>query len=244
MLFFPEFSWYVSWPFMAGVCAGYLTLIGVLALLVTVTKMKPLSLKIPVLFYNVLQVALCAYMTWDLGQGGFTTSNIFNTNGKYTAHIERAMLIHYFSKFFDFFDTIIMILKQNWRQVSFLHVYHHVSIVLVWGYLLQTGNGNGTAYFGAFINSFIHVLMYTHYTISILGIPNPLKKALTLIQMVQFGMCLIHAVVVVLKENVLPSNFAYLQLAYHVIMLILFGNYLLSQGKDTQRKGPSIKKKN
>jgi hypothetical protein len=110
--------------------------------------------------------------------------------------------------------------------VSFLHVYHHASIALVWGYLLQAGDANGTAYFGAFLNSVVHLLMYTHYFVTALGIRNPLKGLLTTLQMVQFGLCLLHASCVALWETVLPPRLALLQLAYHSIMLLLFANFI------------------
>jgi hypothetical protein len=37
----------------------------------------------------------------------------------------------YISKVFDFMDTIFIILGKKWNQLSFLHVYHHVTIFLV-----------------------------------------------------------------------------------------------------------------
>lgn len=135
------------------------------------------------------------------------------------------MFVHYLTKYLDFGDTIFMILKQNFRQLSFLHVFHHSSILVVWGYLLQTGHANGTAYFGAAINSFVHTVMYSHYLWTALGYTNPFKQIVTQIQMVQFFLCLLHAVLVALFEHVLPSYLAYLQLSYHIIMIILFTDF-------------------
>lgn len=37
----------------------------------------------------------------------------------------------YISKIFDFADTAFIILGKKWNQLSFLHVYHHVTIFLV-----------------------------------------------------------------------------------------------------------------
>ena len=34
-------------------------------------------------------------------------------------------------KYVDLFDTVFMILRGNWRQVSFLHVYHHSSVIYI-----------------------------------------------------------------------------------------------------------------
>ena len=42
-------------------------------------------------------------------------------------------------------DQVIMILKQNYRQVSFLHVYHHVTIFGIWWLVTFTApGGEGT----------------------------------------------------------------------------------------------------
>lgn len=34
-------------------------------------------------------------------------------------------------KYVDLLDTAFMILRGNWRQVSFLHVYHHSSVIFI-----------------------------------------------------------------------------------------------------------------
>jgi hypothetical protein len=90
------------------------------------------------------------------------------------------MLIHYLSKYLDFGDTLFMTLKQNNHQLTFLHLFHHTSILIVWGYLLQVGHANGTAYFGAAINSFVHTVMYSHYLWTSMGWVNPFKVIKTM----------------------------------------------------------------
>lgn len=40
--------------------------------------------------------------------------------------------LFYFSKIMEFVDTMIMVVKKNNRQISFLHVYHHCSIFTIW----------------------------------------------------------------------------------------------------------------
>jgi elongation of very long chain fatty acids protein 4 len=39
--------------------------------------------------------------------------------------------IFYLSKIFDFCDTFFIVMRRKWKQLSFLHVYHHTSIFLV-----------------------------------------------------------------------------------------------------------------
>jgi hypothetical protein len=44
----------------------------------------------------------------------------------------------------------------------------------------------GDIYFGALLNSWIHVMMYSYYTLSLLQIQCPWKKYLTMAQLAQF----------------------------------------------------------
>ena len=70
-------------------------------------------------------------------------------------------------------------------QVSFLHVYHHVSIAWAWWFALYSWPG-GDNYFGALLNSWIHAMMYSYYTLSLLKISCPWKRYLTQCQLLQF----------------------------------------------------------
>ena len=60
--------------------------------------------------------------------------------------------LFYVSKIFEFTDTIIMVLKKNDRQITFLHVYHHFSIFMIW-WLVTFVAPNGESYFSAALNS-------------------------------------------------------------------------------------------
>ena len=41
------------------------------------------------------------------------------------------LYMFYLSKILDFCDTIFIILGKKWKQLSFLHVYHHLTIFAV-----------------------------------------------------------------------------------------------------------------
>mmetsp|Transcript_4326 Transcript_4326/g.6415 ORF Transcript_4326/g.6415 Transcript_4326/m.6415 type:complete len:309 (+) Transcript_4326:86-1012(+) len=174
--------------------------------------------------YNVAQIVICSYMAWGLSpQVNWKTGNIFGLNMRRNASIEWFVYLHYLTKYMDWCDTFFMILKKNFQQVSFLQVFHHATIGMVWGFLLSRGWGSGTASYGAFINSVTHVLMYTHYFFASFGFKNPFKKHLTSFQIAQFASCIIHAVLVLVYDTVYPVEFAYLQVAYQAIMIYLFG---------------------
>jgi elongation of very long chain fatty acids protein 4 len=53
---------------------------------------------------------------------------------------------------------------------------------------------SGDAYFGALLNSIIHVLMYSYYTLSLFKINCPWKKYLTQCQLIQFILVVIYTI--------------------------------------------------
>lgn len=54
----------------------------------------------------------------------------------------------------------------------------------------------GDAYFGALLNSWIHVMMYSYYTLSLLKIRCPWKKYLTMSQLLQFCTVVVYTLAV------------------------------------------------
>ena len=83
--------------------------------------------------------------------------------------------VYYLSKVLDFMDTFFIVARKKFDQLSFLHVYHHVSMFFIWWIGAKWGNG-GDAIFGPLCNSFVHMVMYTYYLGSTLKIHIPGKK--------------------------------------------------------------------
>ncbi|EDQ87885.1 uncharacterized protein MONBRDRAFT_37774 [Monosiga brevicollis MX1] len=220
------------------VASGALYVIAALLLHKTMRNQKPMDLKGLMRVYNLVQVAVCGYMTYGLVQelfkadminvfGLFSLPNVFGLNLAFDRRAEYFVLIHYLSKFLDFFDTLFIVLRKKDAQFSFLHVYHHATIGPIWGLLLYLGYGSGTAIFGAMINSMTHVIMYSHYFVTSFGINNPLKKYITTWQICQFYSCLMHAVVLVFSglDTIYPPYLAWLQFGYHITMVALFTQF-------------------
>jgi len=220
---FALYEFFVSKQTMAVMLAVYLVMI--VALRKFMVGRKPFALTVPMKVYNIAQVALNIYMIWGLCVLT-SVNNLFGINEKYTARLEYFVFVHYMSKFLDYFDTVFIILRgKEKQQLSFLHVYHHASIGMIWGALLYMGHGNGTAGFGALINSVIHCMMYSHYLWTSFGFNNPFKKMITQAQLIQFAMCIAHAVCVLAYEKILPRHMAWAQFVYHIQMLVLFGHF-------------------
>jgi len=185
----------------------------------------PYSLKYSMLLYNNTQILLNIYMIYGL-LPVISYPNIYGINIPYTSELRYFVYIHYLSKYFDYFDTLFIILRGKEKmQLSFLHVYHHSSIGVIWGFLLYNGHGNGTASFGCFINSIIHLFMYSHYLCTSLGYNNPFKKYITKAQLFQFVLCFIHSLIVIGVEEIVPKKYAIIELLYQITMIILFSKF-------------------
>jgi elongation of very long chain fatty acids protein 4 len=209
--------------FMTMATMGYFSMIYILSKYMK--DRKAYNLKYPMLLYNNAQILLNLYMVYGLS-AVVSYPNIYGINIPYTANLRYFVYIHYLSKYFDYFDTLFIILRgKEKQQLSFLHVYHHSTIGVIWGFLLYRGHGNGTASFGCFINSIIHLIMYSHYLCTSLGYNNPFKKYITRTQLLQFAVCLVHSLAVIGVEEIVPKKYAVIELIYQTTMLVLFSNF-------------------
>jgi fatty acid desaturase (delta-4 desaturase) len=194
---------------------------GMFALVETMVEKKAVNVKAFMRVYNVVQIAVCSYMVWGLAPClGFP--NLFGINTEFDERGEWFVFVHYLSKFLDWFDTLFIILSKKRSQLSFLHVYHHATIVSVWGLLLFSNVGSGAVRYGAWINSLTHVIMYSHYFVTSFGLRNPFKKYITMWQVSQFWSCILHAVLVLFLEKSRVHDFAWLQVGYQMTMVYLF----------------------
>ena len=75
---------------------------------------------------------------------------------------------YYVSKFMEFTDTIVFILRKKNDQITFLHVYHHSTMPIFWFGGVRWVPG-GAAFFGAMLNSGVHVIMYFYYFLAGMG---------------------------------------------------------------------------
>ena len=82
----------------------------------------------------MIQVMLCSYMCIEAGVRAYSAGysllpcNKFNHADPPIAFI---LYVFYISKILDFLDTFFIIAEKRFKQLSFLHVYHHFSIFLV-----------------------------------------------------------------------------------------------------------------
>ncbi|KAL7491727.1 hypothetical protein ACHAWT_001015 [Skeletonema menzelii] len=148
------------------------------------------------IIYNVAQVFLNGWMVYAIIDALVYRGHPFIGSRSLTgvaisSGSSYAVWVHYCDKYLEFFDTYFMILRGNMKQVSFLHIYHHATIAWAW-WIAITFSPGGDVYFGALLNSFIHVMMYAYYALALLKVQCPWKRFLTQAQLLQFTSVVVY----------------------------------------------------
>ncbi|XP_026882373.2 elongation of very long chain fatty acids protein 5 isoform X2 [Electrophorus electricus] len=191
--------------------------------------------------YNLALSLLSLYMFHQLvtavWQGGY---NFFcqdtHSAGEADDKIIHVLWWYYFSKVIEFMDTFFFILRKNNHQITFLHVYHHATMLNIWWFVMNWVPC-GHSYFGATFNSFIHVLMYSYYGLSAIPAIRPYlwwKKYITQGQLIQFVMTMIQTACAVVWTCGFPMGWLYFQISYMITLIILFMNFYV---KTYKRRG-------
>ena len=158
-----------------------------------------------VIFHNVFLVVLSLYMPdggclLEAYRNGYNVwGNAYNP--KETALAHYIWVFYVVSKMYEFLDTFIMLLKNNLKQVSFLHVYHHATISFMWWMIAHRAPG-GDAYFQRRAQLVGALCMYTYYLMAVLVGKDEKKRKkylwwgryLTQMQMLQFFLNLCQSV--------------------------------------------------
>ncbi|KAG2703706.1 hypothetical protein I3843_06G141100 [Carya illinoinensis] len=90
----------------------------------------------------------------------------------------------YLSKILEFIDTLLIIVSNSTRRLTFLHVYHHAAVVIMCYIWLQTSQSMFPLVLVT--NASVHVLMYAYYLCCVLGVRPRWKRLLTECQIAQF----------------------------------------------------------
>ncbi|RDD42867.1 Elongation of very long chain fatty acids protein 4 [Trichoplax sp. H2] len=176
------------------------------------------------MFRKVLMCAILANYSWTKCQ-----SVVFSKDPNEFKMAE-ILWLYYFSKIIELLDTIFFILRKKESQITFLHVYHHASMMILWWLNVKWGAG-GQAFFGPLCNSLIHVFMYLYYGLSALG-PKYRKytwwkKYMTTMQLTQFVIVIIHTILglVYVGDCSYPTWMKWLLFFYMNSLLVLFMNF-------------------
>ncbi|XP_018574383.1 elongation of very long chain fatty acids protein AAEL008004-like [Anoplophora glabripennis] len=182
--------------------------------------------------YNVVQIVMNSYvvvlsvkvisnMDWNCGAIDYSV----NPESNLILHV---CYVYYLLKILDLFDTIFFVLRKSYRQISFLHLYHHtIMIWCIWlGCRFVAG---GTGVWIPAINSFVHVVMYTYYLMATFDEKwksITYKKLLTKIQLTQFmAIFLIFGRLLFKPDCAYPKWVSFFLVPQQLFLLFLFGDF-------------------
>jgi len=116
---------------------------------------------------------------WDLHLAYCDPLNVLRTPG-----VDFWFYIFYLSKFYEYIDTILLILKK--KPVIFLHSFHHwVTPIIVWTAAFYP---MAASWMGPISNSFVHIVMYAYYAMCEFNLDRSYGSYVTKIQLTQFAM--------------------------------------------------------
>uniref|UniRef100_H2YG79 Elongation of very long chain fatty acids protein n=1 Tax=Ciona savignyi TaxID=51511 RepID=H2YG79_CIOSA len=137
---------------------------------------------------------------------------------------------YYFSKIIELCDTVLFTLRKRDRQITFLHVYHHSTMPILWWIGTKWIPG-GQSFVGVILNSSVHVIMYSYYGLSAMGprVQKYLwwKKYITMIQLVQFVLAIAHTVQSLYVDCPSPRWMHWALIGYAFSFIVLFTNFYI-----------------
>ncbi|KAH8251388.1 hypothetical protein KR032_010251, partial [Drosophila birchii] len=134
------------------------------------------------------------------------------------------------NKFMDLLDTVFFVLRKKNKQISFLHVFHHVVLVVL-SYAIPTLYGFGGATTGmAFLNQIVHAIMYTYYLLTSISPAAQAnlwwKKYITIIQLLQFVLIILQCINILVQPNCdAPRPVAYVFGSFSMALAVMFSKF-------------------
>ncbi|XP_075216105.1 very long chain fatty acid elongase AAEL008004-like [Lycorma delicatula] len=199
-------------------------------------KRKPFKLKNTIIIYNTFQVVANTVLFYKIYTSGWSTTLSLGCEPvDYSDEPNAVSLVESFwwyllLKILELIETVFFVLRKKQNQVSFLHVYHHVS-TLGFAWIGAKYIGGGMSSFCVMLNTFIHIIMYMYYLLAALADENlqrflsKWKKYLTAAQMIQMFVVVIHLLQAMSPKCPLPKGIIVIFLPNVVIVLSLFYNF-------------------
>nr|XP_005506788.2 elongation of very long chain fatty acids protein 4 [Columba livia] len=195
---------------------------------------EPFQLRFLLVVYNFGMVLLNFFIFKELflssrARGySYVCQTVDYSDNVYEVRIAAALWWYYVSKGIEYLDTVFFILRKKFNQISFLHVYHHFTMFTLWWIGIKWVAG-GQAFFGAQMNSFIHVIMYMYYGLAACGPKFQKylwwKRYLTILQLVQFHVTIGHTALSIYIDCPFPKWMHWGVIFYAVTFIFLFGNF-------------------
>ncbi|KAI6660440.1 Elongation of very long chain fatty acids protein 2 [Oopsacas minuta] len=197
--------------------AGYLLILPVS--LIWVRLVPKIHLKWTLVIYNIVCVLISIVCT-VIGFKEFLTEGSVFELVEVRGLLKQIYYLYFLSKILELLDTVFMVLRHNLHQMSFLHIFHHSTMVLLGDYSYSLSPWKPMSIV-IFMNSFVHIWMYSYYAISVVKkVDNSWKRVITHLQLVQFVICLTFSI-----PGYMYHGFCVYSVLYPLSMILLFGNF-------------------
>ncbi|CAO1390131.1 unnamed protein product [Diamesa serratosioi] len=193
---------------------------------------KPMDLKTIIIAYNIFQIASCAFIVYIVRFKSHYYAFTFKETWQCITTGHSVNSIHW--KMFGFFvrtielvETVFFVLRKKQNQVSNLHVYHHVStLLLVWAFFKY--NSTKMELFIFVLNSIIHIIMYSYYLLTVFKVLEKylkkFKPIMTSMQLIQF-LLILGQCIAAMMPSCKQSKLFYVMFVNIVILTTMFGNF-------------------
>ncbi|CAH0730207.1 unnamed protein product, partial [Brenthis ino] len=195
---------------------------------------KPFHLAKVLLVYNVVQIIVNFYIIIEAIRYVFL-SNYYDmrckgleTDEKIATWVANGMWVYYLLKVSELLDTVFFVLRKSLRQITKLHLHHHMLMVITCWFGTTYYPGGQWVLIG-FLNSIVHVIMYFYYLIS--GLGNRYKKYVwwkkyvTIVQLVQFVLIAIYNINSMFYECSYPFFYKFFGTFYSVFFFTHFAKF-------------------
>jgi hypothetical protein len=220
-----------------------LYLLSIFSLMKVMKHYKPFKIMNIIQLYNLFQIfANVAILFIGLMDFEFINSLIINLTGEnikiYRLKTKLITLSYFWCliKISDFLDTIFFILRKKFSHVTFLHVYHHSTTMLL-SYIVFRYNHIEQTAVAAVINCMVHVAMYLYYFLSSIGYRPKWKRAVTIFQIVQFFIIAVGNLTLIFIQS--DPRYFYMSIylvAQCLMYIFLFTRFYYKTYKNSQKK--------
>lgn len=195
---------------------------------------EPVDLRAVLIVYNFTMVCWSAYMFYEfllsswLASYSLLCQPVDYSSNPLAIRMAKVCWWFFFSKVIELSDTIFFILRKKNSQLTFLHVYHHGTMIFNWWAGVKYLAG-GQSFLIGMINSFVHVVMYLYYGLAALG-PHMQrylwwKRYLTGLQLTQFVILTVHTTYNLIAECDFPDTMNAVVCTYLLSLIVLFSNF-------------------
>nr|XP_024218803.1 elongation of very long chain fatty acids protein AAEL008004 [Halyomorpha halys] len=197
-------------------------------------KREPFNLSRALILYNAIQVNVSIWLFWEAVDGAWLFKYNFScepvdwSESKESMRIARGFYIFYLAKISELADTVFFVLRKKYKQITFLHLYHHTGMPMIsWGAVKYFPGGH-SAFIGL-VNSFVHIVMYTYYLFTAMGPKFQKylwwKKYLTTLQLAQFCLTFLHSMQLLFYDCGYPRWTVFIVMPNAVFFYYLFNDF-------------------